>query len=304
MRYSNSYIQSYKACPLQCFLKYEVGLEKVVEEVGEHHLAYGRAMHEGLKHLYLQDTLKSAQDAFLAAYPKQLDPEDKAKTREQGTQVLERYVKFWAEEDKKWRVLSVEEKETFDYVEEGFTVKLDLVMENKAYGGIYGFDHKVVGGRRATLSFDFWNEFEPNSQITKYVSFIQSKHGECSGFYINALGMGFRSRAYKGEPAGFWTRFERQMFNRNQSQLDLEQRDTVYWITRIEDSKRTNLWGYNTSSCKFCHYRPICQAGWSWPEDQELITIQYLKTPKQPAPQVSEKETLSADRSGIPSVET
>lgn len=274
--YSHSRLQAYKACPLSCFFKYEVGLEKDEDEKSEHHLVYGRAIHEALKLLYLGDTLEASKKKFLEVYPKNLDEEDKAKTVEHGPIILERYAEKWKHEDKRWRVVACEEKDGFQYAEEeSFTVVLDLVWENIEHGGIYGVDHKVVGGKKATLSYDFWNQFEPNSQVTKYASYIRQKYGDCSGFYINAIGCGYRSRAYKGEPAGFWTRFERQMFNRNASQMEREEADTEEWIRRIEDSRARGAWPMNTDACRFCQYRPICSAGWTWEHDQELITIQY-----------------------------
>lgn len=281
MKYSNSYIQSYKTCPLQCYLRYEVGLKKIEDEAAEHHVNWGAAIHEGLKHIYLGDNLESSIDSFKSFYPTQLDPNDHAKTQENGVKVLEGYVKRWSAEDRsKWRIVSIEERESFDYgQEDAFSVKPDLIMENIQFGGIYGLDHKTVGGKNANLSYDFWARFDPNSQITKYVSFIKSKYGDCSGFYINAIGVGFRQRAYKGEPAGFWMRFERQMFNRNESQLDVEKSDTSYWIDRIEHSRQTNQWGQNTDSCKYCSFKSLCAPGWRWKEDSkgdnELILINF-----------------------------
>ena len=295
MHYSNSYIASYKECPLRCHLTYDIRLEKIEKGTSEHHLQYGRAMHEALKKIYLGSSLESAVDSFKESYPIQLDETDKAKTQINGIKCLEEYVKQWSTEDKKWKVISVEEKETFDYVEDGFTVVLDLVVENKEHGGIYGFDHKIVGGKRATLSLDFWGQFDLNSQITKYYSFIKSKYGDCSGFYINAIGMRWLERKYKDSPVGLNFRFGRMMYSRNIDQLAIEQADTEYWINRIEADKRSNYWGMNTDSCKFCQYREICLAGWRWPTDKELIEINY---------QVSEKENQNANRSGISSVQT
>ena len=287
MNYSNSYIQQFKTCPLSCYLRYEVGLKKIEDERTEHHLNYGNAIHSALRQIYLGNSLEFAKKRFLEDYPTQLDPDDHAKTQENGLKLLEAYVKRWSDEDKKWKVIAVEVRDEFDYgQEDAFSVKPDLIMENIAFGGIYGFDHKTVGGKNANLSYDFWGRFDPNSQITKYVSFIKSKYGDCSGFYINAIGVGFRQRAYKGEPAGFWMRFERQMFNRNSSQLQVEQEDTKYWIERIEHSKSTDVFGMNTESCRWCSFKPICSAGWRWPSDSELITIQY-----QVSPRVTEKES-------------
>lgn len=290
MRYSNSYIADYKTCPLQCYLKNEVRLRKVEEGASEHHMVYGRAMHGSFKHLYLGDTLESCIEVFKKGYPIQLDPEDKAKTQANGIECLKEYVKRYAQEDKKWKVISVEVKEVFDYVEDGFTVVLDAVFENKEHGGIYGFDHKIVGGKKATLGLDFWSQFDLNSQITKYTSFVQSKYGDCHGFYINAVGLRWLQKKYKDSPAGLNLRFGRMMYTRNIDQLETERLDTEYWINRIENDKKINYWGMNTDSCKFCSYREICLAGWRWPVDEELILINY---------KVNKKENKSADSPGI-----
>lgn len=251
-------------------------------------------MHEALRLIYLGDSLEKAKDVFKVNYPVQLDEMDKAKTQANGLTTLDEYVKRWHEEDKKWKVLAVEEKEVFDYVDEGFTIVLDLVVENKEYGGVYGFDHKVVGGKKATLTLDFWSQFELNSQITKYTSFVKSKWGDCSGFYINAIGMRWLDKKYKDSPAGFNVRFGRMMYNRNIDQLAIEQADTEYWINRIEADKRAEYWGMNTESCRYCQYREICLAGWRYPEDKELIEINYKVSPR-----ATEKEKTNAISTGI-----
>lgn len=269
--YSHSQLDSYKECPLRYFYEYEVGLRKRGDESADHHLRFGEAIHEGLRRLYLGDTLRSAQEAFLATYPVQLDPTDLAKTRENGVVTLAAYARRWAEEDRKWKVLSCEKADSRD---DGHVVHLDLVMENVDIGGIYGFDHKTTG---KYLNADFWSQFNPNSQITQYVKFIKERYGDCDGFYINALGFRFRQHAYKGEPAGFWHSFERQMFNRNEEQLAIEHQSERDWIADIERSRATGIWRINTNSCRFCSYRAICGAGWSYPMDGELIEVQYRR---------------------------
>lgn len=279
--YSHSYLEKYKQCPLSCFFSYEQHLEKIDEEKSEHHLRFGSAMHQGLELLYRGDSLEAAHKAFKSIYTVQLDEEDKAKTIENGVNALTAYVQRWKEEDKKWKIVEIETKDTFAYGdEESFTVKLDIIAENKDYGGIYGWDHKIVGNKKATLSYDFWTQFEPNSQITKYVSYIKSKYGDCSGFYINAIGMRWLQKKYLDSPAGLNLRFERQMFNRNEQQIKQDSDDSQYWIERIEHSRTTGRWGMNTGNCRFCEYRNICAAGWTWETDQENILIQYNQRPR------------------------
>lgn len=273
--YSHSHLQCYKTCPLKFKLTYIDNLVKFDNDKSEHNLVFGQAIHEGLKLIYLGDSLESAKTAFKKIYPVQLDPDDLAKTQENGLAVLDEYVKRWSAEDKKWKVLSADTKDIFDYGDDEFKTTLDLVIENKEYGGIYGVDHKTAGGNNALLSYQFWNQFEPNSQITKYSSYIKSKYGDCSGFYINAIGIRFLKNKYKESPAGLNLRFQRQMFNRTDQQMIDEEKDSQWWINRIEESRTTGYYGFNTDSCKWCGFRPICSAGWKMPEDTDLITVQF-----------------------------
>ena len=46
---------------------------------------------------------------FKDLYPKQLDENDKCKTQANGLMMLENYVKKYSEEDKKWKVITVED---------------------------------------------------------------------------------------------------------------------------------------------------------------------------------------------------
>lgn len=288
-RFSHSRLSDLKACGLRYYLKHVVGLRKHEDDADQHHLRYGGAMHEALEVLYAGGYMNQpvddparlldlAKETFLAAYPVQLDPADRAKTRDNGVLVLDWYVRHWREEDRRWKVVSVERPEDTD----AWSLRLDLVMENVEHGGIYAYDHKIT---KKYLNYDFWNTFEPNSQVTQYVDHVRKRYGECSGFYINAISMGYRQRAYKGEPAGFWAKFERQMFNRNDAQVEQERWSTARWVDLAGEAQRLielgddpiRAYGFNTDSCRFCEFRPVCSAGWTWPTDAELIQIQFRR---------------------------
>lgn len=268
-RYSNSYLQRFRECPLACFYHNELKLRKREEGGESHHMAYSRAFHEGLKLLYLGDTLRAAQDAFLTNYPIQLNTFDLAKTRQHGVLAMAEYAKRWKDEDRNYHVLSVE---SLDRQEDGFVVKLDLVWQHINTEQILGMDHKVTG---KYLNYDYWAGFEPNSQIVEYVRFIQERFGQCDGFIINAIAIRYLQRASKNGPVGPWFNFERQTFNVNGRQMEADLSSRQYWIDRIEHSKISGVWGMNTSQCKFCEYRDLCKAGWFYPEDEELIEISY-----------------------------
>jgi hypothetical protein len=75
---------------------------------------------------------------------------------------------------------------------------------------------------------------------------------------------------------GLTTRFERQMFNRNTEQVRQERESTRYWKSRMAYAATSDdYWGFNTDSCPWCAYKSMCQPGYSWPADRELILLQY-----------------------------
>lgn len=265
--YSNSELQSYKNCPLQWFFQWHLGLRQIDAESGEHHLRFGAAFHAGLEQLYRGRGLTAARDAFVAAYPKQLDPNDKAKTQANGVATLVDYANRWRDEDRRFRVIAIESRS-----DDPWSVKPDLVVENIEQGGVYLIDHKTTG---QYLNYQYWEQFQPNSQITHYLDYAQEKYGPIEGFIINAIGFRYRERAYKGEPAGFWNHFERQTFNRRPAQIDYERASRQLWIEDLEHSQALGFYRTNTGSCRFCSFKPICAPGWTWEEDRELIELSY-----------------------------
>lgn len=276
--YSNSQLQTYKNCPLQFRFYWDLALRKVDDEGGDHHLRFGHAFHKGLEAIYRGEGLRKAQDTFLAHYPRQLDVNDKAKTRQGGLTALAAYVKRWAEEDRKWKVVELETRS-----DDPWSVKPDMVVEHVEHGGLYLVDHKTTG---KYLNYDYWSRFEPNSQITHYLDYGISKYGPIEGFIINAISFRYNERASKNAPnAGFWCNFERQTFNRNRTQLEYERTSRAGWIASIERSRESGFWRTNTDSCWRCQYQPICKAGWVWDDepdwqssdDRELIKIQYYQ---------------------------
>lgn len=261
-RYSNSYISQFASCPLSCRYKYDLYLQPA--EAAVHDLAFGRAVHKALEVIHVEQNLKKAKAVFIEHYPTQLDPNDLAKTQANGLFALDKYIETY-QWDQNWKVLAAEE---MDSTEDGYVVKLDLVVEEKSTGSIYGIDHKAT---KAYLDYRFFSKFSPNSQVTQYFRYIKEKFGACDGFYINALSFIFLKRNGPKRSAGFNIEFERMMLTRTQQQIDQEQESKQYWIERIEDAKTKGVWGMNTSHCFLCDYQPICSAGWTWEQDSELV---------------------------------
>ena len=287
MVYDNSKLQTFKDCPEKYRLKNILGLKKREEGHEEHDKNFGKAIHAGLELHYKGKSLDEIKEAFSKDYMVQLNEEDKAKTQENGLTLLEAYIKHYTQEDKKWTIKAVEVADTFE-IAPGlpFMVKIDLVVEQQ--GCIYFVDHKTTG---KAFNWTYWGQFEPNPQITAYTAYCQSKFGECSGGIINALQLGLRQRAYKGEPPGFHFEFQRQLFNRNRQQVEAWKQDTLYWIKHIEQEQKGNgnndTWRKNEGQCRFCSFKEICISC----ADEQIIEQLYEVT--NPNDYLENKEVLS-----------
>lgn len=264
----NSSLQAYKDCPERYRLRNVLGLKKIEEGRDEHDKNFGKAIHSGLEALYKGKTLIDAKEAFKADYPDQQNSEDFAKTQENGLILLEAYQKHYVNEDKQIEILSVEVHDTFKIGEIDFSVKIDLVVRKQ--GCVYFVDHKTTG---KAFNWTYWSRFEPNPQITAYTAYCKAKYGECSGGIINAIRFGHRQRAYKGEPAGFYYEFQRQLFNRNQDQIKAWESDTTQWVTSLNESKKDSnvVWRKNEGQCGYCSFKEVCNSC----ADEQIINQLY-----------------------------
>lgn len=254
MIYDSSSLQAFKDCPERYRLAYVLGLKKRTEGVENIDLNFGKAIHSGLEAHY---TGKDEREAFTKEFGTIVAPDEKVKTLENGLLLIDAYIKHYEQEDKAFEVLEVEQPDKVvltDGIE--FIVKRDMVI--KQQGCIYVLEHKTT---KKAFSWDYWSRFEPNAQVSAQAYSCAKKYGECSGVIINAIKCGFRERAYKGEPAGFHCAFQRQIFNRNQAQLEDWKQKTEDWISRIEDKIECDCkygWLKNEGQCVYCQFKEIC----------------------------------------------
>lgn len=262
-----------KNCPYQYKLHYLDGLKRRMDGEVEHDREYGSALHAGLACLVKGEGLEKAKAALIEAYPIQLDESDKAKTQANGLTLLEEFKQFAQDNYSGYEVLEVEQVGTIKLNETtSFTVKPDAILRSKSSGEFYAMDHKTTGN---SLAASFWNKFDPAAWVSAQSAYVEQSRGSCSGVFVNGISFGFRQRAYKGEPAGFHSNIERQLFNRNPLQIERWKQDSLVWIKRIEEAKLRKEWGKNTESCRWCSYRPICMAEWTPEEDADLIGEMY-----------------------------
>lgn len=249
----HSRLSTFQTCPERYRLHYVEGLRKITEGPLESPREFGRAIHAALAVYYRTGKEPEARAAFLKAYPAPLDPADLARTPENGLLLLQDYWGQYRTVDAGWKVLAVEVHEQVELgMAQLWEVKMDLVIENEQ--GVWGVDHKTTA---STFREQYWRQFDPNGQISGYTYYLTKKYGQCSGMIVNGIRMGFRKRAYQGEPAGFYAEFQRQIFNRTGRQLEDWKRNTQAATARLE---ATTVWEKNEGACVYCEYQELCRS--------------------------------------------
>lgn len=276
--YRNSTVGDYIRCPLAFHFAHNLNLKKIDDDSGEHHRSFGQAFHEALAVIYTKRDIKLAQKTMREAYSVQLDPTDLAKTADNACYVLEKYAEHY-QWDQDWKVLSIEQT---DWDGSYVGVTPDMVVKDRN-DNIFIVDHKTTG---RYLNFDYFADYDPNSQITHYIKRTKDRYGHCDGFIVNAVRFAFLKRASKDRAAGFNVEFERQVFQRTTAQIERTERSTEEWITEIERSRTSGYWraAETPSACRFCSFKSICAAGWSWEEDESLITNVFRQVCEKPLP--------------------
>lgn len=272
MSYSNSMITEYARCPLAFFYRYQQHLRRIDGDHTDHALSFGAAVHKALAVLYVERDVKRAQQAMRDYYPVQLDVEDLAKTADNACYALTKYWEHY-DGDPDWEILSIEER---DYTKDGFAIKPDMVVRDK-YGSVLVVDHKTT---KAYLSYDYFSQFDPNSQVTHYIRWCRERYGVCDGFVVNALSFLFLKRKSPLRAAGFNLELERQIFQRTPAQIERTVLSTNEVISDIERAKLNHHWraAESSNACKFCSFKSLCSSGWSWEDDRELILTTFRQT--------------------------
>jgi hypothetical protein len=241
-------------CPERYHQKYVNQLRKLKEGVYDQPRLFGQAIHNGLEAYYLGQSPQAITDCFLAVYPKAPDPSEAVLLPEHGISALTRYQAWAKQQDKDWKVLSVEVVDQFELAPGyPYLVKIDLIIETPM--GILFVDHKTT---QKYLGEDYWRSFDPNGQLTGYAAYCFQKYGQCSGGYINAISLGVRKRASPKGPAGFWVEFQRQIFNRTQEQIEDWKLRIMRTMDRLKATKESGLWEKNESLCVWCEFNQLC----------------------------------------------
>lgn len=269
----NSKLQTYLDCGQKYKYKYVDMLSKFKDEEGLNiDLNFGKLGHKCLE-LYYKDKRDGIKEIKLEKYVAPFDslvetPNNKIKTKEAGRLAIKKYIERWTNQEKDWEILDVEGVYTMEVIGIPYTFKIDLVIRYR--DNIYVIDNKFTAKKDRR---NFFRGYELNAQMTGYCWLAEKKFKYCSGFYVNAVFVGHRARAYKGEPAGYWCVPERQMFNRYPQQLVRWEVNVGDVFSQIERCKDVNVWTKDESGCNWCEYKMLCQSC----NDTEIRELHYVK---------------------------
>lgn len=267
-------LSTFITCPQKYYLKFVLGLKKIVLDERTIDLRFGQVVHKGLEYLY-QGELSSR---VVGVFDEFEDLEgEKHKTKANGRELLSQYIEHYKEQDTGMEVLGVEINDHIMIGDIKYLVKIDGIVRLR--DNIYILEHKST----KKMSYNYFNQFSPNMQISGYSLYAQLKYGQCSGCIVNVLQSGWRDRAYRGEPAGFHSKFQREVVNRTKEQLEDFRKNVKLWTDKLDDSLATlkegaDWFGKNEGACsqyRGCSYSELCLTSQGIELDQEIEASMY-----------------------------
>jgi hypothetical protein len=189
-------------------------------------------------------------------------------TVEHGKKTMQEYYNTYAKNDKEFKILDIEVNNSIILPNDlKYIVKIDLVYEHR--DNIYFMDHKTT----SRMTPNWWDQFDLSTQITGYTYYVKKKYGQCSGGQLNAVQVGYRSRKYKDEPAGFYCKLERNISCRNKEQLERWEKDLYSWVDRLNNDTSFPMTTSSCTSYRGCAYKELCISV----DDESIEANEYEK---------------------------
>lgn len=148
--YDNSTLCSYSICPFKYYLQYIKGLARIDNDETTVRFKFGSAVHKYLEQLYKNEPID--MDKCWSNYEEVIG--ETVLTKANGIRLCEMYKENWAEENKSFKVIDVENKVQFKVGEFDFVVKMDTVVEKQ--GCTFGLEHKAQPLDCNILTNDGW----------------------------------------------------------------------------------------------------------------------------------------------------
>lgn len=258
MKIDNSQLQCFKTCPRKYYNRFILKLKKIAYDERDLHQDFGHCIHKALEMYYKTKDIEAVKQWFKNNFMG--IESEKVKTPANGLKLLDEYYFYSFNNqsdisDSKLEVLDIEKVDSIKIDNIEYIVKIDLIV--RANSGIYVLDHKTT----KSIPYNYFYQFDPNSQVTGYCYYVKQKYGQCSGCIVNALSMGYREKAYKGEPAGFWLKPVRDIINRTNEQYEDFKVNLIQWVDRLKQAYDTNIWPKNEGAChsfKGCGFKELC----------------------------------------------
>lgn len=259
MKIDASQLQLYIQCPAKFKNTYIDCLKKIKYDDREINMDFGNCGHLGLEYLYKKKSMEEAKKVFRDNFVG-LDG-NKIFTPANGELLIEAYWNYWKNpindlSDTNFTDISIEAVNTTikltDDIE--WIVKIDRIAQNRA--GIWCIDHKFT---TRNLQY-FFNDFYLNMAVSGYCYYVKETYGQCSGFIPDVISIGYRQKAYRGEPSGFHYNFVRDIINRSNEELVNWKENTIRWCYKLMNEKeylRCEV-GYQ---CAKCQFKELCISG-------------------------------------------
>ena len=278
--YDNSQLATYQACPFSYYLQYIVCIKKNVYDDSNASMQFGSAAHS-----FWQEFYKPTGKKFSELIESYVEPEGMPQFSKQALEFFcKTYNDKYYEKDKQYNVKEVENVSKFNLGKYLFIVKKDGAIETQ--GNIYGLEHKTT----KSLSYNYFEKYFLNSQISAQCYDVIRKYGQCSGILLNVGEIKMLKRKPSGEydgfmqhPDGFITvKFNRDFINRTQDEIKDWEQNTVAWIEQIEENKQLGDWKKSCGSwggmiCSKCPYKELCKTSVGMKLDESIMDVLYEK---------------------------
>lgn len=272
--YDNSMLSQYQKCPMSYYLQYVKQLKKKYIDDSNAAMNFGDYFHKFAENRLIPRDFTF--DTYVA-------PEDLPQYSKDSLQMFcNAYADKYASDGKDFEVLECENVFDFKLGDKDFKVKCDAVIAFR--GNIFGLELKTT----KSISYNYFNKYFLNSQITAQTYAITKKYGQCSGVLLRVGEI----KSLKRKPTGEYDatrlvddlyvacKFNSDYVNRTKQEISDWETNTESWINQIKFSHDTNFFPKSTGSwggaiCSACEYRDLCKVSQGLNLDEEITDLLY-----------------------------
>lgn len=275
--YDNSQLTSYQKCPFSYHLQYGLGFKKSTIDDTNAQMQFGTYFHKFMEAWFKKEFVSI--DKILEGY---IEPEGLPQYSLHALKqfCLTCHTKY-KEDFKRYEVLETEVCSKLKLSGHNFIVKCDAVV--KFNDNIFGFENKTT----KSISYNYFDRYFLNSQISAQSAVIREKYGQCSGVILNVG----ECKSLKRKPSGNYDnffqiedswiaqKFSQDIVNRTKDEVNDWYIQSVNWIERIEDDclsgsfPKSCVW--SGMVCSSCSYKELCKTSVGTKLDESIVECLY-----------------------------